>query len=83
MGCDGLKPEIGRAVMDVSYEKKNVRTRLIRAMVKDGHIVSLGQNHASSVISNMTQCNCLIELEAGRSLSTGDEVKIRMLSGFK
>lgn len=83
MGCDGLKPETGRAVMDVSYEKKNVRTRLIRAMVKDGHIVSLGQNHASSVISNMTQCNCLIELEAGRSLSAGDEVKIRMLSGFK
>ena len=81
MGCDDLKPQTGRAVMDIPYEKKNVRTRLIRAKVKDGHIVSLGRNHASSVISNMTECNCLIELEAGRTPGVGDEVKIRMLSG--
>ncbi len=77
MGCDGLRPETGRAVMDSDYKKKNLHTRLIRAFVKDGRAYLPQSVHASSVVSNLISCNCMIELEKGRSLKAGDEVKIR------
>lgn len=80
MGCPALAPRIEEAVMDCDYNKVNRHTRLIRAGVKLGRVSLPSSVHFSSAVSNLTQCNCLIELEAGRSLSAGDRVRIRYLT---
>ncbi|MBR6329068.1 MAG: molybdopterin molybdotransferase MoeA [Lachnospiraceae bacterium] len=80
MGCEDLKSVIGSAVLKTPYEKVNRHTRLVRAFAKDGEVFIPGSTHHASVISDLTECNCLIELEAGRRVNIGERVKIRMLS---
>lgn len=69
------------AVLADAYSKINKHRRLIRAFAKDGKVYLPVQNHASSVICNMTQCNCFIDLEAGRRVEKGDEVTIQYFHG--
>ena len=76
-GCEGLRPKPGRAVLRSDYEKVNKHRRLIRAYEEGGFVYLNSGVNASSVISNMTECNCFIDLEAGRQVSIGDEVRIR------
>ena len=59
-----------------NYDKRNAKRRFIRAY-SDGEKVFLPEkNNAASVISNVANCNCFIDLEAGKSVSAGDIVNI-------
>jgi len=72
-------PRVETAVLQSDYPKVNRMRRLIRAYADHGNVTLPNGVHASSVIYNLTQCNCMIDLEAGRQVSKGDTVKIRYL----
>lgn len=76
-GCSDMKPDIGMAVLQEDYNKVNVHRRLVRACSRDGKVFLGTGTNASSVISNMTECNCFIDIPAGAGLHKGDMVKIR------
>lgn len=82
MGHDSFRPVKKTAVLMTDYPKINKMRRLVRAYEEDGRVSLPAQVHASSVISNLTRCNCLIDLEAGRQVSVGDQVTIRRLKGM-
>jgi len=64
------------AVLKSEYNKVNKMRRLIRAYAEDGEVTIPSKVHASSVIHNLTECNCFIDLEADRSVKSGDSVRI-------
>lgn len=70
-------PRTEKVILASEYPKVNRLRRLIRAGAKDGQVRIPTGVHASSVISNLTCCNCFIDLEAGRALRIGDLVTIR------
>lgn len=78
MNCDAYLPVRKEAVLQSSYEKVNRHRRLLRAFYEDGEVRLNDGVHASSVISNLTDCNCFIDLEAGRQVQIGDKVRIQM-----
>lgn len=82
MGCDDLKPVIEEARLADEYDKINKKKRLIRAYTKDGKVSLPSQVHSSSVINNLSMCNCLIELEPEQKVRMGDNVKIRYIKGL-
>ncbi len=71
----------GTAVLCSEYPKGNRLRRLLRAYAADGRVTLPSPVHASSVIHNLTECNCFIDLEAGRSVKAGEEVRIRYFKG--
>lgn len=76
-GCDDLRADVGEALLLDEYKKVNVHRRLVRAFAHNGE-VTLGKGaNASSVISNMTECNCFIDIPAQAEIHKGDKVKIR------
>lgn len=80
MHCDELRPVCRIAEMSGNYEKKNLHRRLLRAFYDDGVVKLIDNIHASSVIRNLTECNCFIDLEAGRTVKTGDKVRVRLFN---
>ncbi len=78
-GCDELIPAVETAVLDSPYEKVNVSRRLLRACVQNGKVVFPAKSHASSVLSNLTKCNCYVDLPAGQQVRPGDQVVIRRM----
>lgn len=76
-GDDSYLPVVCEAVLQSEYPKKNKLRRLIRAYAQDGEVIIPSQVHSSSVISNMSNCNCFIDMEAGRDVKLGETVKIR------
>ena len=78
MQSDSLKPKCKKAILKSEYTKVNKHRRLIRAYYEDGEVRLPSGVHASSVISNLTECNCFIDLEAGRAVNTGDTVRVRL-----
>lgn len=68
--------KIADAVLKSEYNKVNKMRRLIRAYAENGEVKLPFGVHASSVIHNLAGCNCFIDLEAGRSVKTGDRVRI-------
>jgi len=79
MGCKELGSQVENAVMGCEYTKKNKLRRLVRAYAAEGKVYLPESVHASSVIANMTECNCFIDVPAGTSLAEGDRVKIRRI----
>ena len=77
MGNISYETRQGTAVLNCEYMKVNRARRLIRAFCKDGKVNIPSSIHASSVIHNLTECNCFIDLEAGREVKPGDEVTVR------
>ncbi len=71
------------AVLSGEYTKVNKMRRLIRAYAKDGEVHIPSPLHASSVIHNLTECNCFIDLRAGERIKPGDEVTIRYFKGCR
>ena len=69
--------KVDTAILQSEYTKVNKMRRLIRARAQDGYVYLPAQVHASSVINNLLECNCMIDLEANRKVSIGDTVKIR------
>ncbi len=70
------------AVLQSNYPKVNRMRRFIRARAEDGRVYLPAEVHASSVIHNLTECNCFIDLESERSVEVGDEVRIRYIKGM-
>ena len=85
MHNDSFRVRKGKAVLESDYPKVNHLRRFVRAYAfeqKRGVRVSIPSDiHSSSVISNMVQCNCFIDLEAGRKVSVGDVVDIWYFKG--
>lgn len=77
MRNESYEPVVATAVLDCDYPKVNKMRRLLRAYAKDGRVTLPSGVHASSVICNLTECNCFIDLEAGREVKQGDLVTIR------
>ena len=82
MCSDSFLPVCKTATLKSEYCKVNKHRRLIRAFYEDGEVRLPSGVHASSVISNLTECNCFIDLEAGRAVQIGDTVRVRLLRGF-
>ena len=76
----GVKQET--AVLQSEYGKVNRMRRFIRAKAEGGRVYLPTGVHASSVIYNLTECNCFIDLEPGRAVQVGDEVRIRYIKGM-
>lgn len=79
MHSSSFRAKRERAELQSAYPKTNRLRRFIRARAEGGKVWIPSQVHASSVISNMVQCNCFIDLEAGRAVSVGDMVEIRYI----
>ena len=76
---DNWKPVITTVVLKSAYPKKNKLRRFVRAYEENGNVYLPVETHASSVISNMTQCNCFMDIAAGTNISVGDRVTIRKM----
>ena len=73
------EPFVTTAIFQGEYPKKNKHRRLIRAYAENGFVSLPSKIHSSSVIANMTECNCFIDLPAGKSMKTGDMVTVRYM----
>lgn len=82
MHHDSYNVKTAKAVFSGEYSKINKVRRLIRAYARDGRVSVPSPVHASSVIHNLTECNCFIDLEAGRKIVPGDKVSIRYFKGY-
>lgn len=78
---DSFGTESIEAVLKTPYPKKNHARRLLRAFYENGEVTLPTSVHASSVIANMTQCNCYIDLEQGRQPQVGEKVRVRLIKG--
>ena len=72
-----LRVRTENAVLSSPYPKVNKLRRFVRAYAENGRVTLPTAEHASSVLSNMRDCNCFIDIEPGRELHPGDEVRIR------
>ena len=81
MECEDFLAETRTATLQSAYPKVNGLRRMVRARVEGDKVYLPSAVHASSVLHNLTECNCFLDLEAGRSVSVGDEVRIRMIKG--
>lgn len=77
VGCNAWLPKIEKVTLECEYKKVNRLRRLVRAYAENGKVRIPTEVHSSSVISTLTQCNCFIDIEAGRSLQPGDIVTVR------
>lgn len=75
-GNDAYVPKTCEAVLGQDYDKTNKVRRLIRAKTENGRVYLPEGGNKSSVISNLSECNCYIDLEAGSNVKKGDKVKI-------
>ena len=74
---ESLRVRTENAVLSSPYPKVNKLRRFVRAYAENGRVTLPTAVHASSVLSNMRDCNCFIDIEPGRELRQGDEVRIR------
>ncbi|MDO5018320.1 MAG: molybdopterin molybdotransferase MoeA [Lagierella massiliensis] len=70
-----FKHEIFIKIVKDSGLKPSKITRFIRAKAQDEY-VKLESLHKSSVISNLSDCNCLVIQEPNKKIEEGDQVKI-------
>lgn len=82
MGSTVYEPLTGYAVLDCEYNKINKTRRLVRACAENGKVVIPSDVHASSVISNLTECNCFMDIDEGVSLKKGDMVRVIYFKEF-
>lgn len=76
MGSDHYLYESEECILHDRYDKVNRMRRLVRALVKGGRVYLPVSGHMSSVFGNMQQCNCYMDVPAGKSISPGDTVRI-------
>lgn len=81
MHSAGFEVKTASAELASEYAKVNRLRRMVRAYAGDGKVTIPSEVHASSVIHNLTECNCFIDLEAGRAVKPGDRVRIRYFKG--
>ncbi|MBR1852878.1 MAG: molybdopterin molybdotransferase MoeA [Lachnospiraceae bacterium] len=83
MGHESFDAQKRIAVLKTPYPKKNHARRFLRAYYANGEVTLPSAVHASSVISNLMQCNCYIDLEKGREVQVGENVRVRMIKGLE
>lgn len=76
MQSDSFIPKIVRAQLCDDYDKAGKRRRFLRARLEGGKVFLPTQTHASSVISNVLECNAYVDVPAGKALCKGDEVPV-------
>lgn len=81
-GCKLFDNEVVDAILQSPYEKINKRRRLVRAYYEDGKVYIRENMHSSSIISNLANCNCYIDIKEGTKLNIEDTVKVRKFGGF-
>ncbi|MBR4223740.1 MAG: molybdopterin molybdotransferase MoeA [Oscillospiraceae bacterium] len=79
MGSDSFLTEEKTALLADSYTKVNMLRRFVRARYEDGKVYLPTDRHFSSVVGDLTKCNCYMDIPAQTRLSVGDTVKIRMM----
>ena len=72
-------PKVHKAELTADCQNLNKRRRLLRARLDGGKVTLPSHNHLSSVISNMTDCNCYLDLPAESSFKKGDIVDVMMM----
>ena len=80
-GCSAFLPERREAELASEYNKVNKHRRILRAKEENGKVYLPAKSHASSVLSNLMDCNCYIDLPAGKEVSVGDKVEILRMPG--
>ena len=80
-GCSSFLPERREAELASEYNKVNKHRRILRAKEENGKVYLPAKSHASSVLSNLMDCNCYIDLPAGKEVSVGDTVEILRMPG--
>lgn len=81
-GDDSLNVVKTNMELSSEYNKVNKQRRMVRAFAKDGKVYLPSNVHSSSVISNMTECNCFIDMEPMREVKIGDMVRVRYIKGL-
>ena len=81
MGSASFLVKEADAELADTYEKVNHKRRLLRARMEGGKVYLPSSVHASSVISNLMDCNCYIDLGAGECVAPGTKVHVRMMKG--
>lgn len=78
-GCDWYRHDERVAVADSEYPKTCKNPRFVRGKWKNG-VVMFPESHASGVMNSMKECNCLVEISAGKEgIKRGEEVCVKML----
>ncbi len=77
MGCAKYVPKVQMMVLRTEYNKKNRLRRFVRGYAENGEVFIPTEVHASSVISTLSACNCLIDMEAGAETQEGKLVAVR------
>ncbi|MBQ5330540.1 MAG: molybdopterin molybdotransferase MoeA [Oscillospiraceae bacterium] len=77
-GCKSYGTVVKKAVMGAGYPKENVRRRLVRAWYEDGRVYP-AVKHFASVVGNLRECNCYMDVPPRSPLHVGDSVNIRMM----
>ena len=80
-GCSSFLPERRDAELASEYTKVNRHRRILRAKEENGKVYLPVKSHASSVLSNLLDCNCYIDLPSGKEISVGDRVQILRIPG--
>lgn len=82
MGSRSFLVEETEAELADVYDKVNQKRRFLRARVEGNKVYLPSPVHASSVISNLTDCNCYIDLRAGERVAPGSMVPVRKIKGI-
>ena len=81
-GCSSLLPVIEEAILQSEYPKVNHQRRFLRARVENGLVYLPAKSHASSVLANLLECNCYIDLPSEKKVKPGDRVRIVRMPGL-
>ena len=77
-GNNNYKSNIVKATLANDYEKLEKTKRLLRAKLDNGKAY-LEKVNSSSVISNMSDCNCYVFIDENKAYKAGNEVKVLMM----
>ena len=77
-GNKNYKSKIIKATLANNYEKLEKTKRLLRAKLDNGKAY-LEKVNSSSVISNMSECNCYVLVDENKTYNAGDEVEVLMM----
>ena len=78
-GCDAYLPVAETAVIEDEFNKTSPVRRLVRARLEGDKVSLPAKSHASSVFSNLIDCNCYVDIPAGLSVSAGERVSVRCM----
>lgn len=67
-------------ILEIDFTKKSKGKRFVRAIYENGKVKFPEGGHASGMLASMKDCNCLIEIEAGKNgTNAGETVKVILL----